>query len=92
MTYLNENQQGKPVVLSLCDFNAKFRLLSVNINMLYYLVVFIRKMNSYYLVVFIRKIISLCFTTNVFLSNSHRTQGAASSAFTLSEAATRGIL
>ena len=30
---------------------------------------------SYYLVVLIRKINSLCFTTNVFLSNSYRTQG-----------------
>ena len=29
---------------------------------------------SYYLVVFIRKINSLCFTTNVFLSKSYRTQ------------------
>ena len=29
---------------------------------------------SYYLVVFIRKINSLCFTTNVFLSNSYRIQ------------------
>ena len=28
---------------------------------------------SYYLVVFIRKTNSLCFTTNVFLSNSYRT-------------------
>ena len=47
---------------------------------------------SFYLVIFIRKINSLCFTTIFFLSNSYRTQGAAWSAFTLSEAATRGIL
>ena len=53
----------------------------------------ISKINmSYYLVVFIRRINSLCFTTNVFLSNSYRTQGAASSAFALSDAAIRGIL
>ena len=30
---------------------------------------------SYHLVVFIRNINSLCFTTNVFLSNRYRTQG-----------------
>ena len=30
---------------------------------------------SYYLVVFIRKINSLCFTPKVFLSNSYRTKG-----------------
>ena len=50
-----------------------------------------RNLADSYLVVFIRKINSLCFTINVFFSNSYRTQVAASSAFTLSEAATRGI-
>ena len=47
---------------------------------------------SYYLVVSVRKVNSLCFTTNVFLSNSYRTQGAALSAFTLSGVSARGIL
>ena len=64
----------------LCDCNAKCRLLSVRCQHVIYLVVFIREINS------------LCFDTNVFLSNSCRTQGAALSAFPFSEAASRGIL
>ena len=37
-------------------------------------------------------ITNVYYTTNVFLYNSYRTQGAALSSFTLSEAAARGIL
>ena len=47
---------------------------------------------SYYLVLFIRKVNSLSFITNVFFQTATERRGTASPAFTLSEAATRGIL